>query len=134
MQQILLSELFGVSEDKLGAMAHLGIHNAYASDDGFCVTLDVQEQHLNVFGTVHGGIQFALCDQAVSACVTYHKRSATGLDGSIHHYRPAHLGDTLTATVRERKTGRTTGVYFVELKNQNGKLIADGMFTAMYLD
>lgn len=134
MQEIMLSELYGLTEDKLGAITLLGMDRGYATDDCFAVVMNVKDIHLNTYGTVHGGILFALCDQAVGAYIAYKKLKGVGMDGNIHYYRPAHKGDTLTATAYERKSGRNVGVYFVELKNQNGKLLADGLFTAMYLD
>ena len=96
--------------------------------------MEVKDVHLNTQGIVHGGILFTLCDQAVGAYLVYKKIKGVGMDGSIHYYRPANKGEVLTATAYERKSGKKTGVYFVELKNQNDKLIADCLFTAMCLN
>lgn len=134
MKEIMLSELYELTEDKLGAIALLGMDRGYASDNSFSVVMEARDVHLNTHGTVHGGILFALCEQALSAYIAYNGLEGVGLDGNIHYYRPALEGDVLTATAYERKGGRRVGVYFVELKNADGKLLADGLFTAMFTD
>lgn len=132
--EISLSDIYQMPEAQMGAVAMLGIDKALVADDSLSVMMEVKDIHMNMQGTVHGGILYTLCDQAVGAYITYQKRKGVGMDGSIHYYHPALKGDLLTATAYVRKSGRKVGVYFVELKNQNGKLLADGMFTAMYLE
>lgn len=134
MQEVSLSEIYDMPCDQMGAITLLGIEKALIADDSFSVVMNVKDIHLNMQGTVHGGILYTLCDQAAGAYVTYRKRKGVGMDGSIHYYRPAQKGDILTATAYERKSGKTIGVYFVELKNQDNKLLADALFTTMYLD
>lgn len=134
MQEMMLSTIYGIPDNQMGTMTFLGINKAIVADDSFSVIMEVRDIHLNTQGTVHGGILFTLCDQAVGAYLTFKKKKGVGMDGNIHYYRPANKDEILTATAYERKSGKKTGVYFVELKNQNNKLIADGLFTAMYLD
>ena len=132
MQEIMLSDIYNTPRDQMGAVTLLGIDKAFVSDDSFAVVMNVEDVHLNMQGTVHGGILYTLCDQAVGAYVAYKKMKGVGMDGTIHYYRPAKKGDILTATAYERKSGKKVGVYFVELKNQDNKLLADGLFTTMY--
>lgn len=134
MQEILLSDIYDTPQDQMGTMTLLGIEKALITDDSFAVVMNVEATHLNMHGTVHGGILYTLCDQAVGAYVTYKKKKGVGMDGNIHYYRPAQKGDILTATAYERKSGKKIGVYFVELKNQENKLLADALFTTMYLE
>lgn len=134
MQEIMLSDIYGMSGDQMGAITLLGIEKAFAAEDNFAVVMNVGDVHMNMQGTVHGGILYTLCDQAVGAYVAYKKMKGVGMDGSIHYYRPAQKGDVLTATAYERKSGKKVGVYFVELKNQDNKLLADGLFTTMYIN
>ena len=131
-KMMMLSTIYGIPDDQMGTMTFLGINKAMVADDSFSVMMDVGDIHLNTQGTVHGGILFTLCDQTVGAYLAYKKKKGVAMDGNIHYYRSAQKGETLTATAYERKSGRTIGVYFVELKNQNNELIADGLFTAMY--
>ena len=134
MSEITLSEIHNTPADKMGAMTLLGIEKATVNDDSFSVVMEVRDIHMNTQGTVHGGILYTLCDQVAGSYIAYKKRKAVGMDGSIKYYRPAYQGDVLIATAYERKSGKTIGVYFVELKNQDNKLLADGIFTAMYLE
>lgn len=134
MQEIMLSDIYDTPPDQMGAMKLLGIEKALVSEDSFSVVMNAEAVHSNMQGTVHGGILYTLCDQAVGAYIAYKKMKAVGMDGSIHYYRPAKQGDVLTATAYERKSGKKVGVYFVELKNQDNKLLADGLFTSMYMN
>jgi len=134
MKEIKLSTIYNLPDKQMGTMSLLGIKKAIISDDTFSVVMEVAESHLNTQGVVHGGILFTLCDQAVGAYLVYKKIKGLAMDGNIHYYRTAQKTDVLTATAFERKSGKKTGVYFVELRNQDNKLIADGMFTAMYLE
>ena len=133
MKEVMLSEIYNMPREQMGAITLLGIEKALVSDDSFAVVMNVEDSHLNMQGTVHGGILYTLCDQAVGAYVAYKKMKGVGMDGSIHYYRPAQKGDVLTATAFERKAGKKVGVYFVELKNQDNKLLADAVFTSMYM-
>ena len=134
MQEIQLSEIYGLENEQMGATALLGIEKAIITEDSFSVVMEAGDRHLNAFGSVHGGILYTLCDQASGAYFIYKHQKGIGMDGSIHYYRPAIKGDVLTATAYERKSGKRACVYFVELKNQDGKLLADGLFTAMCLE
>lgn len=87
-------------------MTFLGINKAMVADDSFSVIMEVKDLHLNTQGTVHGGILFTLCDQAVGAYLTFKKIKGVGMDGNIHYYRPAKKGEILTATAYERKSGK----------------------------
>ncbi len=133
MKEIPLRELHHIKDDENTAFTNLGIEKAVIGDS-FSVVMPVKDIHLNTHNTVHGGILFALCEEALSSYMAYKERQGVGMDGNIHFYRPAFSGDTLTATICERKSGKKVGVYFVELKNQAGKLIADCVFSAMYTD
>lgn len=132
MTELKLSEIYDIPDECMGAAALLGIEKALVTDESFAVVMEIKAAHLNTQGTVHGGILYTLCDQAVGAYIVYKKRNGVGIDGSIRYYRPAKEGDILTAEVFERKSGRRLGVFLTELKDQNGKLLADCAFTAMY--
>lgn len=134
MQEIPLSEIYGLSEEQSGAFGLLGIKKALVSCCCFAVTMEAKEIHLNTQGTVHGGILYTLCDQAIGTFLVYQQTKGVTMNGNIHYYRPAYEGDILTATACERKKGKKTGIYLAELKNQKDELIADAMFTVVYLD
>ena len=90
------------------------------------------EAHANVNGFVHGGYLFYLCDELVGRYVTAGGRKGAAAEGSIHYYRPAALHRKLLASLQERKVGRRLGTYLVELRNEEGVLIADALFTIAF--
>ena len=128
--ELLASEL----QSKTSAMALLDLNRVTLEDGKMTITVTIQDKHLNAHGGAHGGILYTICDQAVAAYDIAIGRDGVGMDGSMHYYRPARKGDVLKAIVTNRKMGRKTGNHFVELVNQDGRLIADAVFTSMYLD
>ncbi len=98
----------------------------------FSISYDPDEKDLNVNGTVHGGIIFYLCDEAIGRYMTALGKKGAAADADIHFYRPAFPGNRITVTVTERKAGRRLGVYLIEAKNDQGKLIADSLFTIAF--
>ena len=87
----------------------------------------------NDHGTIHGGILYTICEEAVGQYVAATGKAGVAMDGSSKFYRPANGGDTLIAIVTERKSGRRVGVYNVELINQEGKILVDSSYTIMYV-
>ncbi|MBO4301888.1 hotdog fold thioesterase [Methanosarcinaceae archaeon] len=87
---------------------------------------------LNVNGTVHGGFIFFLCDEAIGRYVTASGKTGAAADADIHYYRPGKAGEKMTVSVTERKTGRRLGIYLTEVRNENGVLLADAMFTIAF--
>ena len=135
MKKIDILEIYKKEGKTPGAIERLGIKEACIDDNGdFALLLDVDESHYNIHGSVHGGIMYSICIEAVGLYFSYTDRPGIGMDGNIHYYRPAFSGDTLKAIVRERKVGRRTGVYAVELYNQQEKLVADAMISIMYTE
>lgn len=88
------------------------------------LTMTVRQDMVNGHGTCHGGFIFAVADSTFAyACNSFnHRTVAAGVD--INFLAPAHLGDVLTARGQVRHQGGRTGVYDIEVTNQDGRLIA----------
>lgn len=99
---------------------------------GATVELTLTEDLLNPLGMAHGGTIFTLCDIAAGSAAASHGRVAVTLDSSIHYYRPGRAGKKLTAVAYERKSGRSTAVYMVEVHDEDGTHLADATFTMFY--
>lgn len=121
-------------EKKDDALAVMDLNHVTVEDEKLVLTATIQDRHLNAHGVCHGGVMYMICNQAVAAYDAAIGRNGVGMDGSISYYRPARKGDTLKAIVTNRKMGRKSGTHFVELINQEGKIVADCVFTSMYLD
>ena len=133
-KEIWISDLVGKAKDEMGYISLLGIDKVFVEGDTLYLSLEITERHLNALGCVHGGLMYTLCDQAVGAYDIYIGRKAVGMDVNMHYYSAGQKGDVLTAIVHTRKLGRKTGVHWVELKNQNEKLLADATITSFYFD
>ena len=88
------------------------------------LTMLVRQDMVNGHGSCHGGFIFAVADSTFAyACNSFnHRAVAAGVD--INFIAPAHLGDTLTASGGARHQGGRSGIYDIEVTNQDGKTIA----------
>ncbi|HEY4336954.1 MAG TPA: hydroxyphenylacetyl-CoA thioesterase PaaI [Puia sp.] len=96
------------------------------SGPGFCrLQYRINEQMLNGFSIVHGGVIFAAADSAFAfACNSHGGGVTVALDVSISFTRPARTGDLLTVEAREVHLGNRIGVYDIRTTNEAGELIA----------
>lgn len=78
----------------------------------------------NGHGICHGGILFTLADTAFAYACNSHNRNAVASGCSIDFVAPARVGDTLTAAAQERALAGRSGVYDVEVTDQDGRRIA----------
>ncbi len=86
--------------------------------------LKIEKRHLNAGHRTQGGVIFTLADLALAAASNSHGTLAFSLSSNITFVRGSGTGDTLYAEAHERHIGRTTGLYQIDITNQNGELIA----------
>lgn len=87
-------------------------------------TMRVREDMVNGFNICHGGLIFTLADTAFAiACNAYNDLSVAG-SGHIEFLLPAHRNDVLTAAAREEQRIGRNGFYTIEVRNQDGSLVA----------
>ena len=96
-----------------------------AIDKGTCtlrcrITLEMT----NGFGIAHGGITYSLSDSALAFASNAHGFHCFSVDTNIAHLKKVSLGDVLTATCTESHRGKRTGVYVVDIQNQEGTRVA----------
>lgn len=103
---------------------HVGMELLEVDTGSAVMRMTVRDFMLNGQDVCHGGYLFMLADSCFAfACNSYNNQTlAQG--ASIEFLRPALLGDVLTARATEVKRGRTTGVYDIELGNQDAKKVA----------
>ena len=88
------------------------------------LSMTVTEAMTNGHENGHGGYIFTLADSAFAfACNTYNDITV-GQQASITYVAPVALGDRLTATAREVSRAGRSGVYDVDVTNQNGRSVA----------
>lgn len=102
----------------------LGIRITAMGPGQATLTMVVRADMLNGFATCHGGFITALADSAFAfACNSRnHMTVASGL--SIDFLAPASEGDLLTAEAHEVSLAGRTGLYDVNVRNQQGEAIA----------
>ncbi len=71
--------------------------------------LDIGPLHLNVFGSVHGGIVFTLADHVGGACGNSLGTKALLVESSIQYLRPAGPGQRLIAEATLSYAGKRIG-------------------------
>jgi acyl-CoA thioesterase len=92
-------------------------------DEGYAVvTMTITPQMLNGHKTCHGGQLFSLADTAFAYACNSQGLAAASAARLIFCVRVA--GDTLTATARVMHQGKLTGVYDIEIQNQQQKTVA----------
>ncbi len=89
-------------------------------------SMTVRRELLNFHGVAHGAAIYALADVAFSVASNSHNRVAVALSMTIHYRRPVAEGAKLIAEAFEESLGRTTGLYRIVVKDQEGKLVAVG--------
>src|SRR4030095_10108077 len=88
------------------------------------VSMRVRPDMVNGHRVCHGGLVFTLADTGFAfACNSYGPNTLAAA-GSIDFLAPAREGDELTATASELWRSGRSGLYQVEVTNQNGERIA----------
>ena len=85
--------------------------------------MEVCEESLNGLGAVQGGAIFTLADLALAAAANSRGSKAVTQNSTISYLRPGS-GRKLRAVATEVSRGRRTGLYEVEVRGENGKLVA----------
>ena len=88
------------------------------------IRMTVRKEMINGFGIVHGGIAFSLADSAFAFACNNRNTLSVALDTSINFLKPVHVNDELTAEAKELHNGKSTGLYHINIRNQNDHLIA----------
>jgi acyl-CoA thioesterase len=111
MEHDLFSQWLGISI--------IEIHEGYSK-----IKMTVRPEMINGFGIVHGGIAFSFADSAFAFACNNRNNLSVALDTSINFIKPVHVGDVLIGEATEIHNGRTTGLYHIEIKNQNDHVVA----------
>ena len=124
-------------------MRERNVKNAYARYNGIKVTamskgaataeMSITDNMLNPYHIIHGGCLYTIADVAGGAAATSYGYKVTTVDSSFHYLRAGAGTTKLVATAREIKAGKTLLVFDISVMDQNGTLLAEGIFTYMSL-
>jgi len=88
------------------------------------LAMTVREDMTNGHGICHGGFIFTLADSAFAFACNSHNRATVAQAAKIDFLRPARRGDLLRAEAREISRGGRSGLYDVEVRRDDGELLA----------
>jgi len=87
------------------------------------VTMEIRPDFQNIFQVTHGGAIFSLIDEAFEMACNSHLEDAVAMSVTVNYLKPAQ-GCFLTASCQEVALTRKTGTYDIEVRNEEGELIA----------
>ena len=117
--------------------------NAFANAIGLKITrmeegyaeaeMDVDESMLNPNHALHGGCMYTAADIAAGAASCSYGDRVTTVNSSISYLRPGLHVKKLRACGRVIKNGHSIQTIHVEVMDQDGVVLCDGLFTYMKL-
>jgi 1,4-dihydroxy-2-naphthoyl-CoA hydrolase len=106
-----------------------GFVYAEVSPDRVVVRWTVDEQQLQAYGIVHGGVYCAAVEStaSVGAAIWYAERGrVVGVSNHTNFLRSARAGDSLAATATPLHRGRLQQLWLVEIEDGAGRRVARG--------
>ncbi|XP_071964371.1 acyl-coenzyme A thioesterase 13-like [Antedon mediterranea] len=96
---------------------------------GHCVCrLKVDEEHLNMYGTMHGGYISTLIDSVTTFALLSTEAGTAGVSVNLNvsFHKAAKPGDEVTIDGKVMKQGRTLAFTEAQLTNSDGVVLATG--------
>jgi acyl-CoA thioesterase len=102
----------------------LGIRLAEIAPGRARMVMEVRPDMVNGHDICHGGLTFTLADTAFAYACNSYNHPAVAASCNIVFTAPARRGDTLTAVAEEKSVAGRSGVYDIEVSDQNGRTVA----------
>lgn len=97
-------------------------------------SIEISPESINIYGLVHGGFLFTLCDTASGMATYAYEMANTTQQGNINFIKGATLeAGTLYVECHTIHKGRSTVVNQVEITTEAGVLVAVATFTMFLL-
>jgi uncharacterized protein (TIGR00369 family) len=122
-----------------GQMArHLGIEITEVGTDHMTARMPVDHRTIQRIGILHGGASLALAETvgsiAASYCVDRNRFFIVGQEINANHLRPVREGEGYVyATAKPIHLGRTSQVWDIRIRNEEGKMVCISRFTVAVL-
>lgn len=88
------------------------------------VSMRIRPDMVNGHGICHGGLVFALADSAFAFACNSYGDNTVAAGAAIEFLAPGREGDLLRAVAVERWRAGRAGIYEIEVRNQQGELVA----------
>lgn len=116
---------------------HLGIEITDFGDDFICGKMPVDKRTVQPFGLLHGGASAALAETLGSVAgglkVIRDTQTVVGIEINCNHLRSAKDG-WVHGKAKPIKLGRKIQVWNIEIKNDDGKMVAVSRLTLAVID
>ena len=113
--------LKNVKNDRFAQL--LGIEIVEASPGYALVEMKIEDKHKNGINIVQGGAIFTLADYAFAIASNADGSTTVGINASISYFK-APVGTYLRAEAREESKNKKISGYHVDIKDEDGTLIA----------
>lgn len=111
----------------------LGIRIDEVKDSYARVSLPIGEDYSNAERRAHGGILFALADQACAVAANSRGYKAFTLEIKINYLQGTQVGGTVTAEARPLDVRKRVSLWNIELRNDQDERIALAQGLAYHL-
>jgi len=102
----------------------LGIEILEIKEGTSKIKMTIRKDMVNGFLIMHGGIVFSLADSAFAFACNNRNNLSLALECNISFLKQVNIGDELTAEAKEIHNGKSTGVYSIDITNQNNQQVA----------
>jgi len=120
---------------EVGLVRNLGLELVEVTERTAVAAVTVDERHGNYLGGLHGGVVSTLVDTVAffpgMLLPSGRKLTTEGL--SVHYFRPAGMGERVTATAEVLRMGRRMGHVLVSVGDGQGRRLAHGYVTLLTL-
>lgn len=130
---ISIADLTAIHTDT--AVGHLGMEFLEVGDDYITARVPVNNQTRQPYGLLHGGVSVVLAETLGSCGAAYatpQDYRAVGLDINANHLKGATSG-WVTGTARPVHMGRTTHVWQIDMRNDQGEMTCVSRITMAIL-
>ena len=113
---------------------HMMYHDAFSQwldikiieiKEGYAkIKMTIRKEMVNGFLVVHGGIVFSLADSAFAFACNNRNNLSLALECNISFLKQVNVDDELIAEAKEIHNGKSTGVYSINVTNQNNQQVA----------
>jgi 1,4-dihydroxy-2-naphthoyl-CoA hydrolase len=118
-------------------VTHLGIEFLEVGDDYLSAKMPVDHRTKQPIGIMHGGASCVLAETVGSIagnfCLDLTQQYCVGLDINTNHIRSVREG-FVYATAKPFHLGRSTQVWSIEIKDEQGKLVSVNRLTMAVMD
>jgi 1,4-dihydroxy-2-naphthoyl-CoA hydrolase len=134
-KQYTIKDLNDLNKNTMGE--NLGLEFVEITEDMVIAKMPVDSRTVQPFRILHGGASAALAETLGSVasmmCLDVEKNIPVGIELNINHLRSESSGFVI-GYCKPIRVGKQVHVWGIEIKNEQGKLVATSRLTTMVLE